>query len=41
MHEKREMELVGLNTLLVYADDLVILRSSINEIKTSRKNYLK
>jgi len=29
-HEKREMKLVGMNTLLAYADDLVILGASIN-----------
>jgi len=41
IHEKREMELVGMNTLLAYANDLVILVASINEIKTSSENFLK
>jgi len=41
MHEKREMELVGINTILAYADDLVILGSSTNEIKTSAEKLFK
>jgi hypothetical protein len=41
MNEKREMELVGMNTLLAYADDLVILGLSINEIKTSAEKLFK
>jgi len=39
--DKREMELIGMNTLLAYADDLVILKASINEIKTSAKKLFK
>lgn len=44
--EKREMELVGMNTLLVYEDDLVILiilgaSTRINEIKTSAEKLFK
>jgi len=41
MHEKREMELVGMNTILAYVDDLVILGSSTNEIKTSAEKLFK
>jgi sorting nexin-29 len=41
MHEKREMELVRMNNILAYADDLVILGSSINEIKTSAEKLFK
>jgi len=41
IHEKPEMELIGMNTLLAYADDLVILEASINEIKTSAKKRFK
>jgi len=40
MHEKREMKLVGMNTL-AYADDLVILGASINEIQTSPEKLFK
>lgn len=35
------MELVGMNTLLAYANDLVILGTSINEIKTSAEKLFK
>lgn len=35
------MELVGMNTLLAYAEDLVILEASIKEIKTSAKKLFK
>lgn len=34
-HEKREMKLVGTDTLLINADDFVILGTSMNEIKVS------
>jgi hypothetical protein len=39
--EKREMELVGMNTLLAYADDLVILGTSINEVINSAERLFK
>lgn len=35
------MELVGMNTLLAYADDLVILGTFITEIKTSAEKIFK
>jgi len=41
MHEKREMTLVGMNTILAYAENLVILVSSIHEIKTSAEKLFK
>jgi hypothetical protein len=31
--EERKMEIIGINTLLTYADDIVILGTSQNEIK--------
>lgn len=38
--EKWEVELVGTDTLLAFADDLVILGTSINEIKNKRRKTI-
>jgi len=41
MQNSREMEMLGGNTLLAYADDIVILGESKAELTTSTLNLLK
>lgn len=35
------MEIIGINTLLAYADDIIILGSSLNEIEEKAKTLFK
>lgn len=41
MHETREMDLNGKGTLLAYADDIVILGDSQNEVEASINKLIK
>lgn len=41
MQDNREIELIGVNAILTYEDDLVILRISQNEVEDKAKRLLK